>query len=99
MEGGVKKWQLGKMELILKEQKSLPDGWTTSGFRFAIVPTEEQAIRLERAFGCERKVYNVYIAGLYEHLEGIGFEGGFIRYQVPSYTTITAQYDYLDKKQ
>ncbi|GAA3328583.1 hypothetical protein GCM10020331_073120 [Ectobacillus funiculus] len=55
--------------------------------------------RLEQAFGCERKVYNVYIAGLYEYLEGIGFEGGFIRYKVPSYTTITAQYDYLDKKQ
>ncbi|GAA3313240.1 hypothetical protein GCM10020331_002890 [Ectobacillus funiculus] len=54
-------------------------------------------MRLERAFGCERKVYNAYIAGLYEHLEGIGFAGGFIRYQVPSYTTITAQYDYLDK--
>ncbi|MFB9758800.1 helix-turn-helix domain-containing protein [Ectobacillus funiculus] len=76
-------------------KKSLPDGWITSGFRFSIVPTEEQAIRLERAFGCERKVYNVYIAGLYEHLEGIGFAGGFIRYKVPSYTTITAQYDYL----
>ncbi|MFB9762469.1 RNA-guided endonuclease InsQ/TnpB family protein [Ectobacillus funiculus] len=78
-------------------KKSLPDGWITSGFRFAIVPTEEQAKRLEQAFGCERKVYNVYIAGLYEYLEGIGFEGGFIRYKVPSYTTITAQYDYLDK--
>jgi putative transposase len=78
-------------------KKSLPDGWTTSGFRFAIVPTEEQATRLEQAFGCERKVYNEYIAGLYEYLGEIGFEGGFIRYKVPSYTTITAQYDYLDK--
>jgi putative transposase len=78
-------------------KKSLPDGWITSGFRFSIVPTEEQAMRLERAFGCERKVYNAYIAGLYEHLEGIGFAGGFIRYKIPSYTTITAQYDYLDK--
>ncbi|MFC6601751.1 helix-turn-helix domain-containing protein [Ectobacillus funiculus] len=77
-------------------KKSLPDGWITSGFRFAIVPTEEQATRLEQAFGCERKVYNEYIAGLYEYLEGIRFEGGFIRYQIPSYTTITAQYDYLD---
>ncbi|GAA3319280.1 hypothetical protein GCM10020331_025530 [Ectobacillus funiculus] len=65
-------------------------------FRFAIVPTEEQATRLEQAFGCERKVYNEYIAGLYEYLDGIRFEGGFIRYQIPSYTTITAQYDYLD---
>ncbi|GAA3319236.1 hypothetical protein GCM10020331_025310 [Ectobacillus funiculus] len=46
-------------------------------FRFAIVPTEEQATRLEQAFGCERKVYNEYIAGLYEYLEGIRFEGGF----------------------
>ncbi len=75
----------------------MPDGWTTAGFRFAIVPNEEQAIRLERAFGCERKVYNEYIAGLYNYLDSIGFEGGLIRYKIPSYTTITAQYDYLDK--
>ncbi|MEY8350867.1 transposase [Bacillus cereus] len=77
-------------------KKSLPDGWFTYAFRYAIFPTLEQATRLERAFGCERKVYNEYVAGLYEYLESISFEGGFIRYKVPNYTTITAKYDYLD---
>ncbi|MFX3625157.1 MAG: helix-turn-helix domain-containing protein, partial [Ectobacillus sp.] len=45
-------------------KKELPEGWTTAGFQFAIVPTEEQQQKLERAFGCERKVYNEYVAGL-----------------------------------
>ncbi|WP_410982399.1 RNA-guided endonuclease InsQ/TnpB family protein [Bacillus cereus] len=78
-------------------KKSLPDGWSTYAFRYAIFPTPEQATRLERAFGCERKVYNEYVSGLYEYLESIAFESGFIRYKVPNYTTITAKYDYLDK--
>ncbi|WP_410983147.1 helix-turn-helix domain-containing protein [Bacillus cereus] len=78
-------------------KKSLPDGWSTYASRYAIFPTTEQATRLEKAFGCERKVYNEYVSGLYEYLESISFEGGFIRYKVPNYTTITAKYDYLDK--
>ncbi|MEY8348256.1 transposase [Bacillus cereus] len=77
-------------------KKSLPDGWAIYAFRYAIFPTQEQAAKLEKAFGCERKVYNEYVSGLYENLESISFEGGFIRYKVPNYTTITAKYDYLD---
>ncbi|WP_141432615.1 RNA-guided endonuclease TnpB family protein [Bacillus sp. 03113] len=77
-------------------KKALPEGWVTFAFRYAIFPTKEQAKRLERAFGCERKVYNEYVAGLYDYLETVGFEGGPIRYKAPSYTTITANYHYLD---
>ncbi|MFX3624971.1 MAG: helix-turn-helix domain-containing protein, partial [Ectobacillus sp.] len=54
---------------MTRTKKELPEGWTTAGFQFAIVPTEEQQQKLERAFGCERKVYNEYVAGLYEYLE------------------------------
>ncbi|MDP7979558.1 RNA-guided endonuclease InsQ/TnpB family protein [Bacillus sp. WLY-B-L8] len=78
-------------------KKSLPDGWSTYAFRYAIFPTPEQVTKLEKSFGCERKVYNEYVSDLYEYLESIGFESGFIRYKVPNYTTITAKYDYLDK--
>ncbi|HDX9580372.1 TPA: helix-turn-helix domain-containing protein, partial [Bacillus pseudomycoides] len=78
-------------------KKSLPDGWSTYAFRYAIFPTPEQVTKLEKSFGCERKVYNEYVSDLYEYLESIGFESGCIRYKVPNYTTITAKYDYLDK--
>jgi len=54
-------------------KKDLPDGWVTYGFQFALVPNEEDKQRLENAFGCERKVYNEYVAGLYDHLTSIDF--------------------------
>lgn len=78
-------------------KKDLPEGWVTFAFQFAIFPSKEQSMKLEKSFGCERKVYNEYVAGLYEYLETVGFKGGFIRYKVPSYTTITVKYDFLDK--
>ncbi|AQQ54008.1 RNA-guided endonuclease InsQ/TnpB family protein [Planococcus lenghuensis] len=78
-------------------KKQLPGGWVTGAFRFAIFPTDEQKQRLEMAFGCERKIYNEYVAGLYEHLEAISFSGGFLAYKVPNYTTITQRYDFLDR--
>lgn len=78
-------------------KKELPDGWVTYGFRYAILPSIEHQERLNRSFGCERKVYNEYVKGLYEHLESIHFDGGFIKYDVPNYTTITSRYDYLDR--
>jgi putative transposase len=78
-------------------KKDLPEGWVTYGFRYAIFPAEEDRKQLERSFGCERKVYNEYVAGLYEHLEKIGFQGGYIQYKTPNYTTITQKYDFLGK--
>lgn len=78
-------------------KKELPDGWVTSAFRYAIFPTDKQSQQLEGSFGCERKVYNEYVADFYKHLEAIGFNGGFIKYKTPNYTTITARYDFLDR--
>ncbi|OCA86061.1 hypothetical protein A8F94_14565 [Bacillus sp. FJAT-27225] len=78
-------------------KKELPEGWVTYGYRYAIFPAEEDRKQLERSFGCERKVYNEYVAGLYEHLEKIEFQGRFIQYKIPNYTTITQRYEFLDK--
>lgn len=78
-------------------KKELPDGWTTSAFRYAIFPTIVQQQRLECSFGCERKVYNEYVAELYDYLESIQFNGGFIKYKTPNYTTITKKHDFLDR--
>lgn len=79
-------------------KKDLPDGWVTYGFQFALIPNELDKHRLEKAFGCERKVYNEYIAGLYDYLKSIDFNGGFITYKVPNYTTITRQFDFLNRE-
>ncbi|PGK52358.1 hypothetical protein CN918_31710 [Priestia megaterium] len=78
-------------------KKELINGWVTSGYQFALLPNPDQCQALERAFGCERKVYNEYVAGLYEYLEKTNFQGGRIDYKAPAYPTITAQYHYLDK--
>ena len=77
-------------------KKALPEGWITEGFRFAILPREQQKIALEKAFGCERKVYNEYVADFYKMLEAEGFDGGFVKYKVPSYTIIKSRYPFLD---
>lgn len=77
-------------------KKELPEGWVTYAFRYAMFPTKEQAGRLEKSFGCERKVYNEYVAGFYEYLETVEFQGGFVNYKAPSYTTIKKKYDFLD---
>ncbi|MGE7218580.1 RNA-guided endonuclease InsQ/TnpB family protein [Priestia koreensis] len=78
-------------------KKTLPEGWVTFGYQYAISPTDEQKERLNRAFGCERKVYNEYVAHLYTELEASGFAGGFIRHKVPNYTEFTRRFAFLDR--
>jgi hypothetical protein len=80
-KGGEKMATDKKGNYIKGTKKELPKGWVTYGFRYAIFPAEEDRKVVERSFGCERKVYNEYVAGLYEHLEKIGFQGGFIQYK------------------
>ena len=48
------------------------------GYKFKIVPTKEQKEFFMKSFGCARKVYNLYVQELYEHLEKTGYENGFI---------------------
>ncbi|MCL6603116.1 MAG: transposase [Paenibacillus sp.] len=78
-------------------KKELPEDWATYGFCYAVFPSKEQEPKLERSFGCERKVYNEYVAGFYEYHESIEYTGGRISYKVPNYTTITIKFDFLDK--
>ena len=50
-------------------KKELPEGWVTYGFRYSIEPNGGQKPKLESAFGCERKVYNEYVADFYKYLD------------------------------
>ena len=35
------------------------------GYKFRLKPNKEQSIYLEKAFGCSRKMYNIYVDMLY----------------------------------
>jgi putative transposase len=78
-------------------KKDLPEGWFTYGYKYEIFPIEKHIQKLEKSFGCERKVYNEYVADFYDFLEKNNFNGGLIKYKIPSYTNITSRYDFLDK--
>lgn len=84
-------------QYIKGTKKELPEGWVTYGFRYALMPKNEQKPRLESSFGCERKVYNEYVADFYKWLETTDFKGGKVVYKVPNYTNITSRYDFLDR--
>ena len=48
------------------------------GYKFKIIPTNEQKEFFLQSFGCARKIYNMYINELYKQLEETGYQNGFI---------------------
>lgn len=66
------------------------------GFKFRLKPTQEQIIYLEKAFGCTRKMYNLYIDILCEQLEKQNFQNGKIKdIKLPTPAIIKKDYDYM----
>lgn len=68
------------------------------GYKFKIVPTEEQKEFFMQSFGCARQIYNLYIAELYKQLEKIGYQNGFIKRSqllLCNYAEFKKQYDYM----
>ena len=57
------------------------------GYKYRIFPTEEQRSYFMQAFGCRRKVYNVYVNALYSQLETRGYENGYIRMKDLTFVT------------
>ena len=91
----VKKMAVDKNGKHIKGTKLIREGYVSQGFVFASGPTEFQKQEMEQCFGCGRKVFNEYVAGLYAHLESINFENGKIKYKIPSYTEITNKYEFM----
>lgn len=48
------------------------------GYKFKIIPTNEQKEFFLQSFGCARKIYNMYVDELYKQLEETGYQNGFI---------------------
>lgn len=68
------------------------------GYKFKILPTDEQKEFFLQSFGCARKIYNLYVNELYTKLESNGYENGFINtksLKLSKYTDFKKQYDYM----
>ncbi|MGL5381055.1 RNA-guided endonuclease InsQ/TnpB family protein [Clostridium sp.] len=68
------------------------------GYKFRLKPNKEQQIYFSKAFGCSRKLYNIYTDLLYSKLEAEGYENGIISYaklNLPTPATIKKDYEYM----
>ena len=68
------------------------------GYKFRLKPNKEQRIYLSKAFGCSRKMYNIYTDLLYSKLEEQGYENGKITYSklnLPTPAAIKKDYEYM----
>ena len=68
------------------------------GYKFRLKPNKEQILYLEKAFGCSRKMYNIYVDMLYTQLEEQNFVSGRIDYKsikLPTPATIKNEYRYM----
>lgn len=68
-------------------------------FVFAVEPPKEVAKSLNQFMGCCRVLHNKFVEHLYDHLEKIGYTGGYINYTPPLYTEILDEFgkDYMEK--
>ena len=68
------------------------------GYKFRLKPNKEQRIYLSKAFGCSRKMYNIYTNLLYSKLEEQGYKNGKITYSklnLPTPAAIKKDYEYM----
>lgn len=68
------------------------------GYKFRLKPTKEQIQYFEKAFGCTRKLYNIYVDTLYKLLEGQDYTNGKIDYKSVKFPTpaiIKKDYEYM----
>jgi putative transposase len=68
------------------------------GYKFRLKPNREQSLYLEKAFGCTRKMYNLYVDILYKELEEQNYISGKIDYKsikLPTPAVIKREYEYM----
>lgn len=68
------------------------------GYKFKIIPTQEQKEFFLQSFGCARKIYNLYVDELYRRLEELGYKNGLIKkseLHLSKYTDFSRQFDYM----
>ncbi|WP_297430720.1 transposase, partial [Clostridium sp.] len=68
------------------------------GYKFRLKPNREQSLYLEKAFGCSRKMYNLYVDILYKELDAQNYISGKIDYKyikLPTPAVIKKDYEYM----
>ena len=66
------------------------------GYKFKILPTQEQKDFFLQSFGCARKIYNLYVNELYEQLEKSGYVNGAIKnVKLSNPSFYKKEYEYL----
>jgi putative transposase len=68
------------------------------GYKFRLKPNREQSLYLEKAFGCSRKMYNLYVDILYKELDAQNYISGKIDYKYIKLLTpavIKKDYEYM----
>ena len=66
------------------------------GYKFKILPTDEQIKQFIQYFGCSRKVYNLYVNELYNYLDSTNYTDGKIEgFKVCSPKRFKQNYSYL----
>ena len=68
------------------------------GYKFKIIPTQEQKEFFLQSFGCARKIYNLYVDELYKYLEETGYKNGFIKksdLHLSKYTDFSKHYEFM----
>ena len=68
------------------------------GYKFKIVPSQEQKEFFLQSFGCARKIYNLYVNELYDKLEKSGYQNGLIKktdLHLSKYTDFVKEYEFM----
>ncbi|AGK95658.1 RNA-guided endonuclease InsQ/TnpB family protein [Clostridium pasteurianum] len=68
------------------------------GYKYRLKPTKEEREYFEKAFGCTRKLYNIYVDMLYEKLENKNYVNGKVDYRTVKFPTpaaIKKEYEYM----
>lgn len=66
------------------------------GYTFRIKPNAEQVEYFSKAFGCSRKIYNIYVDLLFSELESQGYINGFIKdFKFPTPAKYKKEFEYL----
>lgn len=68
------------------------------GYKFRLLPNDEQKSYLNQAFGCSRKLYNIYVDLFYNQLDNQNYINGKIDFKnikLPTPATIKKDYEYM----
>ncbi len=67
------------------------------GMKYALADNQTEAVMtyIHKAFGCVRKLKNIYVESIYKQLEESDYKDGFIKLKLQEVSRIKEQFDYM----